>query len=218
MKVYEIFIKTKDIPLAISNTIFTYDKYEVQHEYDKNTGCVLYGYTMHKDEMIRFREERSNIFIYKTYHITRKEYRSLQLVLPEYELVRLLFKNIKTKAKLMTTSFEASMVDTCWIDFIFPPSSFPYIFPDITKTLKTKYTNALSIIGLNTLIKITDNEYYSFSNYTDIDYDENQPARIHSVEKIEPYYEVSLDIGIKKLNTFINIFGFSFKKKKKKHD
>ena len=114
--------------------------------------------------------------------------------------------------------FERTMVENNWMDFIFPPSTFAYIFPDITKSLKHKYYNELLRLGLNTLITVTNcDDCYNESYDNEVEYDEYNPTWIRSVQKIEPYYQISLDIHIKMLNVFISIFGFSLRKSKKTH-
>lgn len=222
MTFYFIYAEKEKLDKPIYTTCIT-SPYEILIH---NRPYILYAITDKKDYMKHFIDTRADIFYVTKKKIskelinddTEKDFRWYSLEYREYI-------SRYEKINILSTYYEYSKCVDNWFDEVidkFESTVFTYLTSDRINLYKDKYVNALTKIGLNTMIVISSGEEvdidYVFEDFHFLEIDDRLNSGI-SVKPPDPltrnpHFECQFDIKSQSLNIFIKFFKSTLLKKR----
>lgn len=212
MKLFLFLINKKVVPEDIQHILFSSETYFINGE-----DYVLYAYTNNKKYKNIFLKTRIDDFYLIEKEIDKSEYKQLYDKYKSKELKCITYKNYGYSVNIISTDDEYRVCKYDWPDFFqnASPYSFMYIDESHTSLLKNKYQKALSMLGIQSLLYIFNEDMYSLmENHIieqDLDLIRITPQSIFDEEK-NVYVEISLELQSKEFNMFVSKFGKLMKK------
>lgn len=174
----------------------------------KDESYVLYAWTDNKEIKNDFLHMRSDNFICKKHNLSYEEYNQIFSELSMFELNYILYKNYKNEVSIPSTEFERDACKMYWMDVI-DCDIFTYLPLEVIASLNTKYYNAVTKLGLYSLISVSSDEYYCM---TDWKFGEDSELYIsEEIYKKDKTVIIDFTIYGKELNILLKYFKSTFK-------
>ena len=205
MKVYLFYIKKSILPPEITYTVSMGDEIEV----DDGVIYVFYAFTNSKKIKDKFISERIDDFIFFSRNISKEDYDEFAKSNENFRLSYIKYSNKDYDINLLTTRNEFTHCKFGWSELFCEKdtlSSLPY---NLVNTIKWKYQEALTKLGLNSLVIAYDEELANLMMPSSLQFDDDCVFNIDDQEyhdKLGKIATVSLRLKPKEYNLYLHEF------------